>query len=162
MKSVWTRVQLPAPPPNSTPAPSGQTRKPLRNQGLFLLYARHGAWSVEHKRKMSEIITDTDSEKSHLVRYLDILRSLRFVDKEIQVTEKYPDKSRLGLYGLHGGKESRRERFILFSRSGFTEGMRKLAVQDDVMLVCGWDHSPLTQVLLLICSRHFKSCCSPP
>lgn len=37
------------------------------------------------------------------------------------------------------GKESRRERFILFSRSGFTDGMRKLAVQDDVLLVDGWD-----------------------
>jgi AAA+ ATPase superfamily predicted ATPase len=37
------------------------------------------------------------------------------------------------------GKESRRERFILFSRSGFTDGMRKLAIQDDVQLVYGWD-----------------------
>ncbi len=36
------------------------------------------------------------------------------------------------------GKESRRERFILFSRSGFTDGMRKLSVQDDVLLVDGW------------------------
>jgi len=37
------------------------------------------------------------------------------------------------------GKESRHERFILFSRSGFTDGMRTLAVQDDVLLVNGWD-----------------------
>jgi hypothetical protein len=56
---------------------------------------------AQGKRKMSEIINDTGFEKSHLSRYLDILRSLRFVDKEIPVTEKYPDKSRVGLYRLH-------------------------------------------------------------
>jgi len=28
------------------------------------------------------------------------------------------------------GKEARRERFILFSKSGFTDGMQKLALQD--------------------------------
>ena len=56
---------------------------------------------AQGKRKMSEIINDTGFEKTHLARYLDILRSLRFVDKEIPVTEKYPDKSRMGLYRLH-------------------------------------------------------------
>ena len=49
---------------------------------------------AQGKRKMSEIINDTGFEKSHLARYLDILRSLRFVDMEIPVTKKYPDKSR--------------------------------------------------------------------
>jgi AAA+ ATPase superfamily predicted ATPase len=31
--------------------------------------------------------------------------------------------------------KDRRERFVLFSKSGFTDGMRKLAGQDDVLLV---------------------------
>lgn len=37
------------------------------------------------------------------------------------------------------GKEARRERFLLFSKSGFTDGMRKLALQDEVLLVAGWE-----------------------
>ncbi len=225
-------------------------REELREPRNYFVILRAIA---QGKRKMSEIINDTGFEKSHLARYLDILRSLRFVDKEIPVTEKYPDKSRLGLYRLHDrffsfwfkyvfphrsrleignteylinkinetfdqhlsfvyedvchercleflkngtmtfsaigkwwqkneeidlvaldeenetiwfgeckwsinpvgediyrnlqrkarivvwGKESRLERFILFSRSGFTDGMRTLAVQDDVLLVDGWN-----------------------
>jgi uncharacterized protein len=224
-------------------------REELREPRNYFVILRAIA---QGKRKMSEIVNDTGFEKSHLARYLDILRSLRFVDKEIPVTEKYPDKSRLGLYRLHDrffsfwfkyvfphrgrleigntdyllgkirdtfdqhlsfvyedvcrelclellesgkmtfstigrwwlkneeidlvaldqesetiwfgeckwsinpvgediyrellrkaklvawGSEKRRERFILFSRSGFTAGMQKLALQDDVLLVDGW------------------------
>jgi AAA+ ATPase superfamily predicted ATPase len=35
------------------------------------------------------------------------------------------------------GRENRQERFMLFSRNGFTEGMKKLAIQDGVLLVTG-------------------------
>lgn len=225
-------------------------REELREPRNYFVILRAIA---QGKRKMSEIINDTGFEKSHLARYLDILRSLRFVDKEIPVTEKYPDKSRLGLYRLHDrffsfwfkyvfphrsrleigntdyllgkiresfdqhlsfvyedvcrelcleflksgsmafsaigrwwqkneeidlvaldeesgtiwfgeckwsikpvgvdvyrdlrckarivvwGPEKRRERFILFSKCGFTDGMRKLALQEDVLLVEGWE-----------------------
>jgi len=37
------------------------------------------------------------------------------------------------------GTESRRERFLLFSKSGFTDGRRKWALQDEVLLVVGWE-----------------------
>jgi AAA+ ATPase superfamily predicted ATPase len=73
-------------------------REELREPRNYFVILRAIA---QGKRKMSEIINDTGFEKTHLARYLDILRSLRFVDKEIPVTEKYPDKSRLGLYRLH-------------------------------------------------------------
>ena len=223
-------------------------REELREPRNYFVILRAIA---QGKRKMSEIINDTGFEKTHLSRYLDILRSLRFVDKEIPVTEKYPDKSRLGLYRLHDrffsfwfryvfphrsrleignteyllakiresfdqhlafvyedvcrefcldrlksgvmsfsaigrwwmkneeidlvaldeengaiwfgeckwsvkpvgedvyrnlqrkarlvvwGSKDRRERFVLFSKSGFTDGMRKLAGQDEVLLVEG-------------------------
>jgi hypothetical protein len=52
------------------------------------------------KRKISEIINETGFEKSHVSRYMDILRSLGFVKKEIPVTEKNPEKSKQGLYGI--------------------------------------------------------------
>lgn len=73
-------------------------REELREPRNYFVILRAIA---QGKRKMAEIINDTGFEKTHLARYLDILRSLRFVDKEIPVTEKYPDKSRMGLYRLH-------------------------------------------------------------
>lgn len=225
-------------------------REELREPRNYFVILRAIA---QGKRKMAEIINDTGFEKAHLARYLDILRSLRFVDKEIPVTEKYPEKSKLGLYRLHDrffsfwfkyvfphrsrleignkdyllgkirdtfdqhlsfvyedacrelcmdllksgkmefstigrwwqkneeidlvaldeesgmiwfgeckwsvnpvgediyrdlqrkarlvvwGMEQRREGFILFSKSGFTDGMRELALQDGVLLVDGWE-----------------------
>jgi hypothetical protein len=56
---------------------------------------------AQGKRKLSEIINETAFEKSLVARYLDILRSLGFVEKDIPVTEKYPEKSKQGLYKLH-------------------------------------------------------------
>jgi hypothetical protein len=56
---------------------------------------------AQGKRKLAELINDTGFDKAHLSRYLDILRSLGFVEKEVPATEKSPDKSRLGLYRLH-------------------------------------------------------------
>lgn len=73
-------------------------REELREPRNYFVILRAIA---QGKRKLSEIINETGIEKAHLARYLDILRSLRFVDKEIPITEKYPDKSRLGLYRLH-------------------------------------------------------------
>lgn len=73
-------------------------REELREPRNYFVILRAIA---QGKRKLAEIINDTGFDKSHLSRYLDILRSLRFVDKEIPVTERYPEKSRLGLYRLH-------------------------------------------------------------
>ncbi|MEK7395145.1 MAG: ATP-binding protein, partial [Fibrobacterota bacterium] len=56
---------------------------------------------AQGKRKLAELINDTGFDKAHLSRYLDILRSLGFVEKEVPVTEKSPDKSRLGLCRVH-------------------------------------------------------------
>jgi hypothetical protein len=52
------------------------------------------------KRKISEMINETGFEKSHVSRYLDILRGLGFVKKEIPVTEKNPEKSKQGIHAL--------------------------------------------------------------
>jgi len=73
-------------------------REELREPRNYFVILRSIA---QGKRKLSEIINDTGFEKSHLSRYLDILRSIRLIEKEIPVTEKYPEKSRRGLYRLH-------------------------------------------------------------
>lgn len=73
-------------------------REELREPRNYFVILRSLA---QGKRKLSELINDTGFEKSLLSRYLEILRSLRFIEKEVPVTEKYPEKSKLGLYRIH-------------------------------------------------------------
>jgi AAA+ ATPase superfamily predicted ATPase len=73
-------------------------REELREPRNYFVILRAIA---QGKRKLSEIINDTGFEKSLLSRYLEILRSLRFIEKEVPVTEKYLEKSKLGLYRIH-------------------------------------------------------------
>jgi hypothetical protein len=73
-------------------------REELREPRNYFVILRAIA---QGKRKLAEIINDTGFEKNHLSRYLDILRTLHLVDKEIPVTERYPEKSRMGLYCIH-------------------------------------------------------------
>jgi hypothetical protein len=73
-------------------------REELREPRNYFVILRSVA---QGKRKLSEIINDTGFDKSYLSRYLDILKSIRLIEKEIPVTEKYPEKSRMGLYKLH-------------------------------------------------------------
>jgi len=73
-------------------------REELREPRNYFVILRAIA---QGKRKLSEIINETGFEKSLVSRYLDILRGLRFVEKDIPVTEKYPEKSKQGLYRLH-------------------------------------------------------------
>lgn len=72
-------------------------REELREPRNYFVILRAIA---QGKQKLSEIINDTGFEKSLVSRYLDILRSLKFVIKEIPVTEKYPEKSKQGIYKL--------------------------------------------------------------
>ncbi len=73
-------------------------REELREPRNYFVILRSIA---QGKRKLSEIINDTGFEKSLLSRYLEILRGLRLVEKEVPVSEKYPEKSKLGLYRIH-------------------------------------------------------------
>lgn len=73
-------------------------REELREPRNYFVILRAIA---QGKRKLSEIINETGFEKSLVSRYLDILRGLRFVEKDIPVTEKIPEKSKQGLYRLH-------------------------------------------------------------
>jgi AAA+ ATPase superfamily predicted ATPase len=73
-------------------------RQELREPRNYFVILRSIA---QGKRKLAEIVNDTGFEKSLLSRYLEILRSLRLVDKEVPVTEKQVEKSKSGLYRIH-------------------------------------------------------------
>jgi hypothetical protein len=53
------------------------------------------------KHKLSELINETGFDKSTLSRYISILNDLHITRKEIPITEKFPEKSRKGLYFIN-------------------------------------------------------------
>ncbi len=52
------------------------------------------------KRKFGEITNETGMGKNILTKYLNTLERLQIIEKEVPVTEKYPLKSRKGLYRI--------------------------------------------------------------
>jgi hypothetical protein len=54
-------------------------------------------------------------------RYLETLREMRVLERRTPVTERNPERTRRGRYRLT------EVRFSLWSRSGFTAGMKRLA-----------------------------------
>ena len=70
-----------------------ELREP-RNYFSILLAMSQG------ERKLGEIINATGFDKSTLSSYLSILNNLRLTEKEVPITEKYPEKSRKGLYRI--------------------------------------------------------------
>ncbi|MDD5092107.1 MAG: ATP-binding protein [Candidatus Wallbacteria bacterium] len=89
-------------------------REELREPRNYFVILRSIA---QGKRKFSEIVNDTGFEKSLLSRYLEILCSLGYVEKEIPVTEKRPEKSKLGLYRIRDRYFEFWFRYILPERS---------------------------------------------
>lgn len=71
----------------------------------------------EGKRKLGEIMVATGFEKSMVARYIDILHSLSIIEKEVPVTEKNPEKSKLGLYAIKDHFFSFWFRYVLPNRS---------------------------------------------
>ncbi len=78
-----------------------------------------------NKQPPGLLLRDTEFEKSLLSRYLEILRSLRFIEKEVPVTEKYADKSKLGLYRIHDRFLQFWFRYVFPNRGRIEIGKRK-------------------------------------
>jgi len=53
-----------------------------------------------NRNKISDLIEQTGIEKSSLHTYLYYLENLGLIEKEISITEKYPEKSRKGIYRI--------------------------------------------------------------
>ncbi|MFH1175259.1 MAG: ATP-binding protein, partial [bacterium] len=74
------------------------------------------------KRKLGEIINGTGFDKSSLSSYLAILDQLRLTEKETPITEKYPEKSRKGLYRIRDEYFEFWFRFIFNNKRLLEEG----------------------------------------
>lgn len=82
------------------------------------------------KRKMSEIINSTGFEKSTLSAYLAILSRLLIIEKEIPITEKIPEKSKKGLYGISDNFFEFWFRYVFRHRELIEEGKPKEALNN--------------------------------
>lgn len=54
----------------------------------------------EGKRKFGEIANAVGLKKTSLSKYLGVLESLYFIQREVPITERFPEKSKKGLYRL--------------------------------------------------------------
>lgn len=83
---------------------------------------------AQGKRRVSEIMNETGLDKSMVSRYLDILKGLRFIEREVPVTEKSPEKSKLGLYAIH-------DRFISFWFNYILPNRSRLEIGDPAFVM---------------------------
>jgi len=72
-------------------------KEELREPKNYLAILKAISWG---RKRFSEIINETGLEKNILTKYLDVLKNLQLVEKEVPVTEKNPVKSRKGLYEI--------------------------------------------------------------
>ena len=72
-------------------------KEELREPKNYLSILRAIAWG---KRKFGEITNETGLQKNVLTKYLNTLKSLQLIEKEVPITEKNPEKSRKGLYKI--------------------------------------------------------------
>ena len=81
------------------------------------------------KRKTSEIINYTGFDKATVSSYLSILQQLLIVEKEIPVTEKFPEKSRKGLYKISDNFFEFWFRYVFRNKKLIEEGESKEVVR---------------------------------
>ncbi len=72
-------------------------KEELREPKNYLAILKAISWG---RKRFSEVINETSLEKNILTKYLDVLKNLQLVEKEVPVTEKNPTKSRKGLYEI--------------------------------------------------------------
>lgn len=72
-------------------------KEELREPKNYLAILKAIAFS---KTKFNEISVETGLEKNILNKYLGVLQNLKFIEKEIPITEKNPSKSHRGIYKL--------------------------------------------------------------
>jgi len=103
-----------------------ETGAPLREEVEFLLrqelreprvYFAILAAIAAGKRKLSEILNAASLAPASAGKYLGVLQELGLVVREVPVTEKRPDKSKRGLYGIQDSFVRFWFRFVLPQRN---------------------------------------------
>ena len=69
------------------------------------------------KRKLAEILNETGLERHVLTKYLAVLRELDLVERETPVTDRYPEKSKRGIYRITDPYFNFWFRFVFLNRS---------------------------------------------
>lgn len=72
--------------------------------------------------KFGQIVNETGIEKNILSKYLGVLSDLKIVEREVPVTERFPNKSKQGSYRLEDNFFRFWFRFVFPNRSSLEEG----------------------------------------
>jgi hypothetical protein len=104
-----------------------ELREP-RNYFAILRAIAHG------RTKLNEIVQDSGvGERNVVSRYVDILRELKLVEREVPVTERRPDRSRRGTYQLTDHYLRFWFRFVHPNRSLIEEGFAEEVLEKRVL-----------------------------
>lgn len=83
--------------------------------------------------RINEIVQRSGLDRGVVVKYLDVLRNLRIVNREIPVTEKHPEKSRKGIYRIQDNYFQFWFRFIMPNQSYIAENQQKMLLKNQIM-----------------------------
>lgn len=97
--NFWQNIRERILPPSQFLAREAEfiVREELREPRTYLTILKTIS---EGKRKFGEIANAVGLKKTSLSKYLGVLESLHFVQREVPITEKFPEKSKKGLYRL--------------------------------------------------------------
>jgi AAA+ ATPase superfamily predicted ATPase len=83
--------------------------------------------------RMNDIVQRTGIERGPVSKYLSVLQDLRLIERETPVTEKYPEKSRKGIYRLSDNFFRFWFRFVLPYKSRLVEGGEKKVLEEEIL-----------------------------
>jgi AAA+ ATPase superfamily predicted ATPase len=83
--------------------------------------------------RMNDIVQRTGIERGPVSKYLSVLQDLRLIERETPITEKYPEKSRKGIYRLSDNFFRFWFRFILPYKSRLVEGGERKIMEEEIL-----------------------------
>ena len=83
--------------------------------------------------KANEIVQHTGLDRGMVMKYLDVLRGLRVLEREVPVTDEQPSKSRKGIYLITDHFFRFWFRFVMPNRSYVEEGASKYVLKKKIL-----------------------------
>jgi AAA+ ATPase superfamily predicted ATPase len=129
--NLWQNIETNILKPESYLAkePEFIIREELREPRTYLTLLKAIA---DGKRKFGDIANASGLTKTSLPKYLHVLESLRFIEREVPVTEKLPEKSKKGLYRLQDNFFNFYFSLVFPFRSDLEKGSIDFVLQDKI------------------------------
>jgi AAA+ ATPase superfamily predicted ATPase len=83
--------------------------------------------------RVNEIVQKSGLDRGVVVKYLDVLQSLRIINREVPITDRNPEKSRKGIYKIQDQYFQFWFRFIMPNQSFIEEGRRDFVLKQRIV-----------------------------